>query len=52
MLQDDVLKTYENRIGIKPYSLALDLEVDIIEYRQAMEPDIMARLNVHRSPYL
>jgi hypothetical protein len=25
-------------------SLALDLEADIIEYRQAMEPDIMARL--------
>jgi len=25
-------------------SLALDLEADIIEYRRAMEPDIMARL--------
>lgn len=26
-------------------SLALDFEADIIEYREAMEPDIMARLN-------
>ncbi|HEX4068498.1 MAG TPA: hypothetical protein VHX42_00210 [Candidatus Babeliales bacterium] len=37
-------KKLAGQVILEHDNLALDLEADIIEYRRAMEPDIMARL--------
>ena len=38
-------KKLAGQVILEHDNLGLDLEADIIEYRRAMEPDIMARLN-------